>query len=116
MELKFEMTMEIRTAVESLDKQQDPIVFDLDGDGIELTDTANGVRFDITGTGKAVQTAWVRGGDALLAWDRNGNGKIDSGLELFGDQRGATNGFEELRKLDTNSDGFIGPEMNTTTI
>lgn len=110
MELKFEMTMEIRTAVESLDKQQDPIVFDLDGDGIELTDTANGVRFDITGTGKTVQTAWVRGGDALLAWDRNGNGKIDSGLELFGDQRGATNGFEELRKLDTNSDGFIGPE------
>lgn len=110
MEFKFEMSIEIKTAVENLDNQQDPIVFDLDGDGIELTDVANGVQFDITGKGTPVQTAWVRGGDALLARDRNGNGKIDSGLELFGDQRGAANGFEELRKLDNNNDGFIGPE------
>lgn len=110
MEFRFEMSMEIQIGVQRLDQQQDPIVFDLDGDGIELTDVNNGVRFDITGTGKSVQTAWVRGGDALLAWDRNGNGQIDSGLELFGDQRGSTNGFEELRKLDTNDDGFIGPE------
>ena len=110
MEFRFEMSMEIQIGVQRLDQQQDPIVFDLDGDGIELTDVNNGVRFDITGTGKSVQTTWVRGGDALLAWDRNGNGRIDSGLELFGDQRGAANGFEELRKLDTNNDGFIGPE------
>ncbi|MGC9054572.1 MAG: hypothetical protein ACP5KS_11875, partial [Candidatus Hydrogenedens sp.] len=110
MEFRFEMSMEIQMGVQKLDQQQDPIVFDLDGDGIELTDVKNGVRFDITGTGKSVQTAWVRGGDALLAWDRNRNGQIDSGLELFGDQRGSVNGFEELRKLDTNNDGFIGPE------
>lgn len=110
MEFRFEMSMEIQIGVQRLEQQQDPIVFDLDGDGIELTDVNNGVRFDITGTGKIVQTAWIRGGDALLAWDRNGNGQIDSGLELFGDQRGSPNGFEELRKLDTNNDGFIGPE------
>ena len=115
MEFRFEMSIEIQMGVQRLDQQQDPIVFDLDGDGIELTDVNNGVRFDITGKGQTVQTAWVRGGDALLAWDRNGNGTIDSGLELFGDQRGASNGFEELRKLDTNSDGFIGPEDNKFT-
>ncbi len=110
MEFRFEISMEIQIGVQQLEQKQDPIVFDLDGDGIELTDVKNGVRFDITGSGKPVQTSWVRGGDALLAWDRNGNGKIDNGLELFGDQWGSANGFEELRKLDTNNDGFIGPE------
>lgn len=110
MEFKFEMSLEIRLAVQRLDQQQDPIVIDLDGDGIELTSVENGVYFDIRGTGRPVQTAWIKGGDAFLVWDRNGNGVIDNGLELFGDQWGAKNGFEELRKLDSNRDGFIGPE------
>lgn len=110
MEFRFEMSMEIQVGVQQLEQKQDPVVFDLDGDGIELTDVNNGVHFDITGKGNLVQTAWVRGGDALLAMDRNRNGQIDSGLELFGDQWGSTNGFEELRKLDSNNDGFIGPE------
>ena len=110
MEFKFEMSLEIQLAVQRLDQQQDPIVVDLDGDGIELTSVEDGVHFDITGTGKPVQTAWIKGGDAFLARDINGNGKIDSGLELFGDQWGAKNGFEELKKLDSNNDGFIGPE------
>lgn len=110
MEFRFEISMEIQIDIQQLEQKQDPIVFDLDGDGIELTDVKNGVRFDITGSGKPVQTAWIRGGDALLAWDRNGNGKIDSGLELFGDQWGSANGFEELRKLDNNNDRSIDPE------
>ncbi len=88
-------------------QQADPIVLDLDGDGIELTSYTQGAQFDITGTGKKVTTAFVTGGDAFLAIDRNGNGRIDDGTELFGDQNGATNGFEELRRLDTNGDGRI---------
>ncbi|HOF39184.1 MAG TPA: hypothetical protein PLD73_03855 [Candidatus Hydrogenedentes bacterium] len=88
-------------------QQSDPIVFDLDGDGIELTSYTQGARFDITGTGKKVTTGFVTGGDAFLAIDRNGNGRIDDGTELFGDQNGAANGFEELRRLDTNGDGRI---------
>ena len=47
------------------------------------------------------------GDDALLAYDRNGNGRIDDGRELFGDQNGAANGFAELRKYDDNGDGRI---------
>lgn len=88
-------------------QQADPLVLDLDDDGIELTDHTQGAVFDIAGTGAAVRTAFVNGGDAFLALDRNGNGRIDNGGELFGDQRGAANGFEELRRLDSNRDGVL---------
>ena len=88
-------------------QQSDPITFDLDNDGIELSSYQNGAKFDITGKGAQVTTAFVNGGDAFLALDRNKNGIVDDGTELFGDQRGAANGFEELRKLDSNSDGKI---------
>ena len=47
------------------------------------------------------------GDDALLALDRNGNGRIDDGRELFGDQHGAANGFAELARFDDNGDGRI---------
>jgi hypothetical protein len=103
MEFSFEYTSETVEVVE----ESDPITLDLDGDGIELTSYRDGARFDITGTGQAARTAFVTGGDAFLAFDRNGNGTIDDGTELFGDQRGAANGFEELRRLDTNGDGRI---------
>lgn len=97
------------TAVAGTDvvQQSDPVTLDLDGDGIELTHHADGARFDITGSGRKASTAFVTGGDAFLAIDRNGNGRIDDGTELFGDQRGAANGFEELRRLDTNRDGVV---------
>src|SRR5690606_21416172 len=72
-----------------------------------LTSYRDGARFDILGNGSKQQTAFVTGGDAFLALDRNRDGIINDGTELFGDQRGAANGFEELRKLDTNGDGKI---------
>ena len=103
MEFEFSATMNVKGLVQ----ESDPIVLDLDGDGIELTSHRNGARFDILGNGQNVNTAFVTGGDAFLAVDRNGNGIIDSGRELFGDQNGAANGFEELRKFDSNGDGRI---------
>ena len=48
-------------------QEADPIVLDLDGDGIELSSYRQGARFDITGTGKMATTAFVTGGDAFLA-------------------------------------------------
>ena len=86
---------------------QDPLVIDLDGDGIELTDAASGVEFDLTGDGKKERSGTVTGDDAFLAYDRNGNGSIDSGRDLFGDQHGAANGFAELAKFDGNRDAKI---------
>jgi len=97
-----------RVIVEEVRQQQaDPLVFDLNNNGIELTSAQNGVRFQIDGKGVDRRTAFVSGGDAFLALDRNGNGVIDSGRELFGDQQGAKNGIEELRKFDENRDGII---------
>lgn len=85
----------------------DPLVLDLAGDGIDLRSPGDGAVFDINADGKQDRTGWVKGDDALLVMDRNGNGTIDDGRELFGDQNGAANGFEELGKLDANKDGVI---------
>ncbi len=105
-QMEFEFSLEF--AVNQGEVQQsDPITFDLDGDGIELTHYKGGAQFDITGSGQMVRTAFVTGGDAFLALDRDGDGRITSGKELFGDQNGAANGYEELRKLDSNHDGVI---------
>jgi hypothetical protein len=87
--------------------QSDPLVLDLNNNGIELTDAAHGVEFDITGDGTKEKTAFVTGGDGFLAIDRDQNGTIDSGKELFGDQNGAANGFLELAKFDDNKDNQI---------
>ncbi|MCC9620846.1 hypothetical protein LPB41_04000 [Thalassospira sp. MA62] len=92
--------------------QQDPLILDLDGNGIDTTDLADGVLFDIDGDGTAEQTAWVTGHDALLALDRNGDGIINDGTELFGDQNGAVDGFAELAKYDDNQDGVINRQDN----
>jgi hypothetical protein len=87
--------------------QQDPLILDLDGNGIDITSLDAGKQFDIDGDGSIDQTAWVSGADALLALDRNGDGEINDGRELFGDQNGAKDGFEELAKFDDNLDGMI---------
>ena len=87
----------------------DPLVIDLDRDGVELTDARNGggVSFDITGDGVRETVSWVSRDDGFLAYDRNGNGVIDSGRELFGDQHGAADGFAELARFDENNDTMI---------
>ena len=86
----------------------DPIVLDLNRDGaISVSDPESGVAFDIDKDGVSEQTAFVRGGDGFLALDRNKNGVLDDGGELFGDQNGSENGFIELGKFDSNNDGKI---------
>ena len=87
--------------------QVDPLVFDLDGNGVNLSSVDKGVFFDMNGDGSRDKTAWVSGGDALLALDRNGNGSIDDGHELFGEQNGATDGFAELARFDQDGNGAI---------
>jgi hypothetical protein len=88
-------------------RQVDPLVFDLDGNGVDLTTAETGVLFDMDGDGTRDKTAWVAGRDALLALDRNGNGRIDDGRELFGEQNGATDGFAELGRFDKDGNGMI---------
>jgi len=84
----------------------DPLVLDLDGDGLDLTRRERGdVHFDLGGEGFARHTAWVGASDALLVRDINGNGRIDDISELFGNA--TISGFTELAALDSNADGVI---------
>jgi hypothetical protein len=88
--------------------QVDPLVLDLTGEGLSFSGSKNGRLYDINGDGKLRMTSWIEGDNAaFLALDRNGNGSIDNGGELFGDQHGAQDGFAELSKFDDNADGTI---------
>jgi len=58
-------------------RPQDPLLIDLDGDGIETTSTANGVYFDHGVDGFKELSAWVGEDDGILVHDKNGNGVID---------------------------------------
>ncbi|MFN3914239.1 MAG: hypothetical protein ACK4K3_04875 [Aquabacterium sp.] len=97
---------------------RDPLAIDLDGDGVETVsiNTASPILFDHNGDGVKTATGWLKGDDAWLVRDLNGNGLVDSGAELFGVDtdivvggvnRKAANGFEALAALDENLDGVF---------
>ena len=93
----------------------DPIALDLNGNGIE-TLAANGhdgAMFDHERSGIRTATGWVHSNDGLLVHDRDGDGKITDGGEIFGDNtplkngQTAAHGFAALAELDDNGDGKV---------
>ncbi len=108
----------LRSAFNQAENQISPIILDLDGDGVVETRSlaSDGLQFDLDNTGYAERTGWVGSDDGLLVRDLNGNGRIDSGAELFGnhtrlsDGSLAANGFAALAELDTNGDGIVNAD------
>ena len=93
----------------------DPLVFDLDGDGITTVSLEeSNAFFDLDNNGFAEKTSWVGAKEGLLAYDKNGDGIINGGNELFGDRTLmkdsktlASSGFTALAEYDNNKDGKI---------
>jgi len=90
-----------------------PLVMDTRGDGFHLLGLEAGVRFDLLGTGRPVRMGWIQADEAFLVWDRNGNGRVDDGQEMFGNVtrlrsgERALNGYEVLKEYDDNRDGLL---------
>ena len=96
-------------------RQYDPLTLDLDGDGIETvaSNGHKGALFDHSNDGIRTATGWVGKDDGLLVYDRNGDGVVNNGSELFGDNtplkngERAANGYQALAELDDNGDGKV---------
>ncbi len=90
-----------------------PVVVDLEGDGFQLLDAREQpVHLDVDGDGLPERLGWVGPEDALLALDRNGDGRITVPEEIsfVGDWPGAATDLEGLRAFDSNGDGWLSAD------
>lgn len=108
-----EITNSSFSSARAVTLQRDPLVLDLDGDGLELISASGNILFDHNADGIKTGTGWAGADDGFLVRDLNGNGVIDSGRELFGvdtlksNGQLASQGFDALADLDSNADGQI---------
>ena len=103
----------VKDAQGDVTRPYDPLVVDLNHNGFDLHSVENGVYFDLDNNGTKEKTSWVDKQDGFLVMDQNGNGKIDSGAELFGEKVLLKNGqysdgaIDILSEFDENGDGII---------
>ncbi len=95
----YETTAQTIKTVEMLD----PLVINLDTDIASLSDQK--FEFDIDGDGILDSISMLQGGSGYLALDKNGDGKINDGTELFGTSSG--DGFKDLAMYDEDGNGWI---------
>ncbi len=111
--LPKEPICKIKDLFGTAEEVRSPLVVDMDGDGVETVTAEGGVYFDHDANGFKENSGWVGQDDGILVRDINGNGIIDNGTELFGNNsvlssgEKAVNGFEALKDLDDNNDGIF---------
>ncbi|MEO5347676.1 MAG: tandem-95 repeat protein, partial [Magnetococcus sp. YQC-9] len=91
--------------------QVDPLVLDLNGDGIHLTlPSEHSSGFGMSPDGSRIRVGWIDQADGFLVQDLNGNGRIDDITEMFSEFYGHSrhaSGMEALSTLDANHDGVV---------
>ena len=111
-EISFNLNMEMSRSFQEYYEENymsvqaslcDPLVINLDGNIADLSDQT--FFFDIDGDGVLDEINQLAAGSGYLALDKNGDGIINDGTELFGTQSG--NGFADLAAYDTDGNGFI---------
>ena len=104
--ISMEMSRSFAAAYVSAGKEEiytDPLVINLDTDAASLSDVS--FYFDLNCDGKADELAGLGAGSGFLALDKNGDGVINDGSELFGARTG--DGFGELAQYDQDGNGWI---------
>ncbi len=107
-DMSLSMSREYVEKTEILEKgveaiMTDPLVISLDSNPVGVSDQK--WKFDIDGDGKSDEISMLSKGSGFLAFDKNGDGKINDGTELFGAKSG--NGFADLLKYDLDNNGWI---------
>lgn len=103
LEMSRETFQEIQLSLKAGDALKDPLMIDFSGRGVGFSEMK--FEFDIDSDGVADRISVPEAGSGFIAYDKNGNGIIDNGSELFGPQSG--NGFAEMAQLDSDNNGWI---------
>lgn len=103
MERSFQVESQTSLRLGDAARRKDPLVINFGGTAAQLSDTR--FQFDIDADGQAEQIHTLGAGSGFLALDRNQDGKINDGHELFGAATG--DGFGELAALDDDHNGWI---------
>lgn len=110
LDLAYELQMQRQFQVETRVHLQagdarlvDPLAINFNGQGVRLGDMT--LSFDLDGDTKVEEIAFVAPGSGFLALDRNGDGKVNNGTELFGPASG--HGFLELAAFDADANGWL---------
>ena len=102
MSRRFREEAKIENIAEIVDLT-DPLVINFDGNIAGLSDQK--FMFDIDADGEEESISYLQGGSGYLALDKNGDGVINDGSELFGTKSG--DGFADLAEYDADGNGWI---------
>lgn len=105
-DISLEMSRSFETAYEITGQEEvftDPLVINLDTDAAALSDVS--FYFDLDCDGEKEEISGLNSASGFLALDKNGDGKINDGSELFGAKTG--DGFAELAQYDQDGNGWI---------